>query len=121
MISIESSGKILASTLEWMDSPSSRARGLLKYSKAPEKFAAIFLLPLGGFFPLIHTIGMKFSIDIAFCDAEKKILSLVRNVSPLRLACAWKYFFGGCRYVVEFSKCDLAELREGDRLKWERS
>jgi uncharacterized membrane protein (UPF0127 family) len=121
MITLKRSGEILATTVERMDSPAKRARGLMKYENAPKNFAAIFFLPLGGFFPLIHTFGMKFPIDIIFCDKNKKVISKFLNVNAGKIACPWKFFFGGCRYVVEFSEARISQLQIGDELLWDES
>jgi uncharacterized membrane protein (UPF0127 family) len=33
----------------------------------------------------VHTVGMRFPIDVAFCDCDLVVLAVVR-VSPMRLA-----------------------------------
>ena len=76
MITHEPSKRTLASRIEWMRTASERNRGLLKYQEAPENYAAVFKLPLGGFLPLIHTFRMRFSIDLVFCDSQKQIVYL---------------------------------------------
>jgi uncharacterized membrane protein (UPF0127 family) len=118
MIVHKPTGEILARTVEWMDSPTKRARGLLKYESAPQSFVAIFKLPLMGFFPAMHTFGMRFPIDILFCDRKKIILSIFRGMSPGKLVFPWRYFFGGSRFVLEFSGAELQGVRVGDELEW---
>lgn len=115
------SQKTLAEKVEWMKTPSERARGLLKYTSAPQKFAAIFRLPFGGFIPLVHTIGMKFSIDILFCNREGAVEYCALKVPPGRFVLPLKFIFGGCSYLVEFSGCDLSAVKVGDRLVWGES
>ncbi len=119
MIRHASTGKVLARRLEMMRSSSDRARGLLKFSSAPDDYAAVFFLPLWGFFPMIHTLGMAFSIDMIFLDKNRRILFFEKDIPPGRFVLPWKYFFGGCRYLVEFSKCDLPNFQLGDELCWE--
>jgi uncharacterized membrane protein (UPF0127 family) len=110
--------RLLAERLEFFRSAAERARGLLKYSQAPRQSAAVFDLALGGFLPVVHTFGMKFSIDIVFCNSEKVVRAIYRAVKPGRLIAPGRYLLGGCSYLVEFSLCDLGDLRVGDRLEW---
>lgn len=113
------SNKILAHSIEWMKTPVERSRGLLKYASAPQNFAAIFKLPFGGLLPLVHTIGMKFSIDIIFCDLEGRVKYKKLGVPAGRFVLPIQNIFGGCAYLVEFSGCDLSSVNVGDVLKWE--
>lgn len=108
----------LARQVEFMNTAAKRAKGLLKYEAPPQDYVAVFKLPLFGFFPLIHTIGMKFSIDIVFCDSHKRVLDLNRDVRPGRFVMPWRYSFGGVRYLLEFSSGQARDLRLGDRLEW---
>lgn len=63
----------------------------------------------------IHTFMMKFSIDCYFLNEEHKVLKIVRNVEPCRMAFgAW-----GTEHVLEVSsengktlKIDLNDLLE---------
>src|SRR5690606_4420303 len=95
-----------------------RATGLLKFEERPEDYAGIFKLPLNGFFPLVHTFGMKFSIDILFCNKERKVLYHYKNVPKNRFIFPLKYIFGGCPYLIEFSKTSLKNIQLGDVLDW---
>jgi uncharacterized membrane protein (UPF0127 family) len=119
MISHQRSGRTLARSIEWMGTPRKRAIGMLKFSEAPENFAAIFKLPFGGFLPLIHTFGMHFTIDILFCDSQKKVVHKAYGVKPGKLIFPFANAFGGCSYILEFSKCDLSDVQCGDHLAWE--
>lgn len=121
MLRSATSSLLLATQIEHMNSASKRAKGLLKFERAPENYAAVFSLPLWGFFPMIHTFGMKFPIDVVFCDFQKKILWIQRSVGPGQLILPWRYILGGCRYLVEFSDCETESLQVGDILEWESS
>lgn len=112
-------GRTVATQVEGMLSARERMRGLLKFDKPPHQYAAIFHLPVGGFFPLVHTLSMKFGIDIIFCDLNKRVVCIRRSVPPGRWIMPWKYFFGGCRFLVEFSECDTSMIDLGDELRWE--
>jgi len=69
--------QVLAS-LEIADSPKKRMRGLL--GRAELKGAAMLLAPARG----VHTFGMRFPLDIAFCDADLVVLE-IRTVGAHRL------------------------------------
>jgi len=58
-----------------------RLVGLLKRKKlGPEE--AIWLVPSKG----IHTVGMKFSIDVVFLDKEKRVVALIPAMGPYRMS-----------------------------------
>jgi uncharacterized membrane protein (UPF0127 family) len=45
----------------------------------------------------IHTFGMKFPLDVVFCDRTWKVLHVVRSMAPARLTrVVW-----GARYALE--------------------
>lgn len=112
-------GNRYADQVEVLDSSAKRARGLLKFKEAPTNYAAVFYLPLGGFFPVVHTFGMKFVIDIVFCDSHKKIKYFYPKVLPGSLRAPLPHFFGGCPYMIEFVNCKTQTLRLGEELRWE--
>lgn len=64
----------------------------------------------------IHTIGMRFPIDVAVCDDEGCIVAAHENLSPGR------FFFWNPRYsrVVEFPAGTLQKTKteKGDRLEF---
>ena len=43
---------------------------------------ALFLAPCSS----VHTVGMRYSIDVAFVDRSGHVLKLVENLKPLRAA-----------------------------------
>ena len=112
------SGNVYAEQVEVLDTPLKRSRGLLKYKEAPQQYAAVFYLPLFGFFPVVHTFGMKFSIDIAFCDTNKKIKHFYPNVAPSSIRAPLKNIWGGCPYMIDFVNCNTQNLRLGEDLEW---
>jgi uncharacterized membrane protein (UPF0127 family) len=65
----------------------------------------------------IHTLGMKFAIDLVFIDKANRIVRIVKNVRPGHF-CVW----GGWRaaHVVESEagRLDLDRLNIGDTLEW---
>ena len=64
----------------------------------------------------VHTFGVRFPIDVAFCDEEMVVLSVVR-VSPRRLAGPKR----GCHVVIEAEAGSFERwgLRPGDKLEIE--
>ena len=118
MITHKPSGRTLASQIEFMDTPAKRTKGLLKFKEAPESYAAIFNLPWNGFLPLIHTLGMKFPIDMVFCNRKKEVLHCYKNIRAGRFVLPVHNLFGGCAYLVEFVGCNLGTLEKGEQLSW---
>ena len=62
----------------------------------------------------IHTVGMRFPLDVAFCDADLRVLDVAR-VPPLRMTMPRRR----CRSVVEAEAGAFERwgLRAGDRLE----
>ena len=82
-------------------------RGLLGRDGLPE--GEVFAFPRCR---AVHTVGMRFAIDIAFLDAEGRVLSIRENVRPGR----WMVSGGRrARTTVEAAAGWLpARLRVGD-------
>ncbi|MCD0501643.1 DUF192 domain-containing protein [Bordetella petrii] len=59
-----------------------RMRGLLCRARAPGPGSALLLSPCWA----VHTVGMRYSIDVAFIDRQGRVLRLARNLRPGRLA-----------------------------------
>jgi uncharacterized membrane protein (UPF0127 family) len=70
-------GDVLAS-LEFAGGPIGRGRGLLGRDSLD---GALLLKPAMS----VHTLGMRFSIDVAYCDADLNVLAVVRNMHPWRV------------------------------------
>lgn len=69
----------LATKVIKADSFITRLVGLLKRKKlGPEE--AIWLVPSKG----IHSIGMKFIIDVVFLDKDRRVVSLIPSMAPYR-------------------------------------
>jgi uncharacterized protein len=64
--------------LEIADSPWSRLRGLLGRDSID---GALLLLPARS----VHTFGMRFAIDVAFCDDKLQVLDIL-TLSPNKLS-----------------------------------
>ena len=63
----------------------------------------------------VHTIGMRFAIDIVFLDRSGRVLRVYGNVP------GWRLVFGpwGTFYTIEAHEGAMSGIREGDVLLWE--
>ena len=71
-----------------------RLVGLLGHSSLKDSEGMLFE-PGGG----IHTVGMRFSIDVIYLDKDNSVLGIVANMKPWRFSLAPK----GTRVVLELS------------------
>ena len=87
--------------LELAETARERARGLLGRSSLPAG-QAMWLAPCRS----IHTIGMRFAIDVAFLDRDARVLTIREQLPPFRLT------WGGwrARGVLEFAAGEIARL-----------
>jgi len=69
-------------TIRRADTFRARAKGLLG-SRYLDDGDALWLAPCRA----VHTFGMRFAIDVVFLDARGKVLRVVPNLPPYRLAC----------------------------------
>jgi uncharacterized protein len=99
-------GEVLASA-ELADSHPARAKGLLGRSSYD---GALVLTRTRA----VHTVGMKFAVDVAFLDRDLKVLDVV-SLSPWRLAMPRLR----CRNVLEAQSGAFARwgLQRGDLLE----
>ena len=72
-------GRVVVSRLEVARSLWQRSVGLLGRASL-DKHSALWLEPCGG----IHTLGMRFPIDVLFLDREGNVLKTVSNLRPWR-------------------------------------
>jgi uncharacterized membrane protein (UPF0127 family) len=99
-------GEVLAS-VEVASSLRSRARGLLGRDGID---GAIVLRPCRS----VHTIGMRFPVDVAFCDADMTVVRVVRMSRHRVGVPVWR-----SRTVIEAEAGAFARwnLRPGDQLE----
>jgi len=64
----------------------------------------------------VHTVGMRFPIDVIFLDADLKILACHSGVSALRMKSCW-----GARTTLEVAAggVERHEVVPGQRLTWQ--
>ena len=96
---------VLAS-LETADSFGARARGLLGRESLD---GALLIRPARS----VHTFRMRFSIDVAFCDADLVVLD---TVQMKRNRLGWPRLSAKSVIEAEAGAFDKWELRPGDRL-----
>jgi uncharacterized membrane protein (UPF0127 family) len=95
------------------DRPFARMRGLLgRRSLAPGE--GLLLRPASS----VHTLFMRFSIDVAFLDRDLRVVSIARDLRPWRAAGR-----PGARAALELpaGECERRGLRPGDVLMLTRS
>ena len=86
-----SSGKTIAARVRVADTFFTRLRGLLGTAKLPAG-QALLLKPCDS----VHTIGMRYPIDLIFLDVGGRVLKVAASLKPLRaMRCA------GSRMVLE--------------------
>jgi len=72
---------VLAERAAVAETPATRRRGLLGAPSLPDG-QGLVIIPCRH----IHTIGMKYSIDVAFVDASWTVRRVVHNLKPGRLS-----------------------------------
>jgi uncharacterized membrane protein (UPF0127 family) len=104
----ERTQKPVATLVEIAASRTARRRGLLGRDGLAQS-SAMLLAPCGA----VHTIGMRFPIDVVFVDRQGFAVKIVRNLRPWRMALA-----GGGRAVIEMAAGSLGwgQVLPGDRL-----
>ena len=95
---------VLASEVELADSSWTRMKGLL--GQTSEDFPAgkgLWITPSQG----VHTIGMKFPIDVVYLDKGHRVIHLSHSLPPFRIA-AMKF---KARSVIELPAGTLAQTQ----------
>jgi uncharacterized membrane protein (UPF0127 family) len=100
-------GEVLAA-LEIADSRKSRRKGLL----GRDGIDGALLLPSAR--SGVHSLGMRFALDVAFCDREM----VVRRVVVLKPGRMTRFSFGApCVIEAQSGAFDRWGLHEGDQLE----
>jgi len=63
----------------------------------------------------VHTLGMRYALDVAFLDAEGRVVKLSRGLKPLRFAAA-----AGARDALELAAgaAETLGIVRGAALRW---
>src|SRR5258708_10987198 len=99
-------GEVVCSRCELAATPFRRMRGLLGRSGLEPDQGMLFR-PAGS----IHTLFMRFAIDVVFCDRELRVIGVEPDLRPWRMAGR-----RGTKVVVELAVGAAASLEPGDRL-----
>ena len=106
---VQATGVQLAGSVEHARSFRARLRGLLGRDGLPEG-AALVIDPCNS----VHTLFMRFAIDVAFLDAGGGVVALVRGLRPWRAT----RIHPSARRTVELpaGALERSGVREGDVL-----
>jgi uncharacterized protein len=99
-------GEIVCENCEIADTPIRRMRGLLGRSGLEEDQGMLFR-PAGS----IHTMFMRFPLDVLFCDRDLVVVGVERDLKPWRTAGR-----KGAKVVIELPVGGAAGVEPGDRL-----
>lgn len=104
------SGEILFTEVIRARRPKDRVKGLLGTTSLPPG-TAIVIEPARQ----IHTFGMKYPIDVIFCDDKMQVIEVLDAVAPARLTpLRWR-----ARCVIECAVGGASRVKEGDRLAFQ--
>lgn len=90
----------------------SRLKGLL-FVKKPKKGLGLYLTPCKA----VHTLGMRYAIDVIFLDAQNQVLKLIPSLKPNRVSpFIWKAHAvletaGGFLDETDIQPCDQLEFQ----------
>ena len=107
-------GAVLGSRIALADRWLSRLRGLLGRPEL-EPGEGLLLVPCGS----VHMLGMRYAIDVALLNRERRIVSLHPRLAPgWRMAASPR-----ARYALEVPVGTLAATGTaiGDRLEWQET
>jgi uncharacterized membrane protein (UPF0127 family) len=105
----ERTGETIADIIEIARTRRERRRGLLGRDGLP-RGSALVLTPCNA----IHTVGMRFPIDVAFVDKRGRVRRIVRKLGPSRIKICLR-----ARTTIECPSGQLEEIRlqVGDQVK----
>jgi uncharacterized protein len=108
-VCVVSSGTTIASRVQWARSVADRTRGLIGVDALPSGTAMV-LEPARQ----VHTFGMRFPLDVVFCDRDWRVLHVIRSMPPRRMTrIVWR-----ARFALELAAASLPEeMKVGESLK----
>jgi uncharacterized membrane protein (UPF0127 family) len=104
----ERTGRTLAGTIELAQDSRTRTRGLLGRSGLADG-SVLIIAPCNA----IHTLFMRFTIDVIFADRQGRVVKLCRRLRP------WRIGFGlGAFAALELAEgaIDRGDVKKGDQL-----
>jgi uncharacterized protein len=111
----ESTEHIVALNLKTADTFSQRFRGLMMQKEYPSQYDALLLTPCNS----IHTVFMRFPIDVVFLSRENEVVHIIENMKPAKVSPVVKK----ARSVIEFAAGTVAKhnVKLGDLFIWDQS
>jgi uncharacterized membrane protein (UPF0127 family) len=108
----ESRNTTVADRADIADTASARNRGLLKRTGL-DTGEGLWIVPCEG----VHTVGMKFPIDVVFLSKKKKVLRIRPAMKKWRIALCLR-----AHSVLELpaGQCESAKTAVGDQLTFEK-
>lgn len=105
-------GEVIASDVQEARTAAERVRGLLG-RKPLDPGSALVIVPARQ----VHTFGMRYALDVCFCDRSWRVLHVVRGMRPRRVT-RW---VPRARIAVETVSGGLTRAAPGDQLSLEES
>jgi uncharacterized membrane protein (UPF0127 family) len=106
-ITLERTGKVLATKIRYADNYFSRLRGLIRAPHLTE-FEAMLITHC----KQVHTHFMRYPIDVVFVDKYFTVISTVIAMQPWRVSC----YVSNARYVLELPAYTATILEPTDKL-----
>jgi hypothetical protein len=106
-LSLASTRRPLATNIVTADTFGRRLRGLLGRDRLEAGEAMLFERARQ-----VHTFGMRFALDVVFCDDDWRVLYVVRELRPWRVT----KIVRNARYVIELPAGAAAGLAPGEIL-----
>jgi uncharacterized protein len=103
---------VLADRADIADTAFARNRGLLKRT-ALASGEGLWIVPCEG----VHTIGMKFPIDVVFLNRKRKVVKIRREMKKWRIAMCLR---GHSVLELPAGMCEAARTSVGDQLAFEK-
>ncbi|MDQ3914948.1 MAG: DUF192 domain-containing protein [Actinomycetota bacterium] len=107
---VSADGEVVAERVHHARTYTERARGLLGREPLGPGEALVILRARQ-----VHTFGMRYPIDVCFCDRGWRVLHVVRSLRPRRVT-RW---VRRARYAVEMRAGSMPPLGRGDQLSFE--
>jgi uncharacterized membrane protein (UPF0127 family) len=108
-ITVGSTGTVLAASVIEASSRRAAMRGLLGLPRLRPGQALVLARARQ-----VHTFGMRYAIDVLFCDRAAKVLWVATSLSPWRMS----RFVGKASFAVELLAGCADGVRAGDQLSF---
>jgi len=86
----------------------SRLKGLLGTKEFPPEVDALLISPCNA----IHTVGMRFAIDLVFLDSHNRVVRVAKNIFPGKLCISES----GAKSVLEIAAGHSGYINLGDTI-----